>query len=251
MPLIVAREQLKPEQTVRTRLGTKTTFFSASRDHPDGPTAFIGQYNPGGKFSAHFHTVDQFQIIIDGEGRFGRHDVGMYFVHFARAFTPYGPLSADKGWSFLSLCSHYDAGGQDLATSYDKLKQMPDRDPWQASEIVTFEEQPKGASVQEVQPFKDDRGLSVQSLNMAPNSRSTTTDPALGDGLFVAVLKGGLMAESKLHPALTVVYLTPDERAFDIHAGPEGLQGLVLNLPKTAATARTSIGPNVHSTAHS
>jgi hypothetical protein len=48
---------------------------------------------------------DEFQIIVAGNGRFGRDDVSPYFVRFSRAHTAYGPLNAglEEGSTFMTL----------------------------------------------------------------------------------------------------------------------------------------------------
>jgi len=44
-------------------------------------------------------------------------------------------------------------------------------------------------------------------------------------------LKGSLVFEGKLKNALTVIWVGKDEGMFQLEAGPEGLQALVLNFP--------------------
>ena len=103
MPLVVALSEIPPdriEQPGRDEPGSpgalNTTFFRARREEPDAPTARINRYRGEGKSgisAAHFHEVDQFQVIMDGSGDFGRHPVKPYCIHFSRAYTPYGPLA--------------------------------------------------------------------------------------------------------------------------------------------------------------
>lgn len=98
MSLVLALADLNPDQvkhrTRRDSAGiTNTTFFRASSDAPNSPAAFLGESVPGRWSSAHYHAVDQFQIIVDGKGRFGRHHVFPYCIHFSRAYTPYGPYA--------------------------------------------------------------------------------------------------------------------------------------------------------------
>src|SRR5262245_25555331 len=122
MSLVLAYADIKPESIRKNPGGpdrpasTNYPFVRATAEAPDGPTAFLAQYPPGDNSSTHYHAVDQFQILVQGKGRMGRHDVAPYFVHFARAYTPYGPLHADEktGWTFMTLRVRYDAGAQRL-----------------------------------------------------------------------------------------------------------------------------------------
>ena len=45
--------------------------------------------------------------------------------------------------------------------------------------------------------------------------------------MFVVAVKGSLMYGHRARQALTVVFVRPDEPAFEIQAGPQGLEALV------------------------
>ena len=128
MALIVAQQDLSPDAikriAVRNGLGVlNTKFFRASDANPDSPTAFLARHDQGRITHAHYHIVDQFQIVVDGRGKFGRHDVSPYCIHFSRAYTPYGPLLSDQdiGMSFITLRVRYDPGHMDVPQERDKL----------------------------------------------------------------------------------------------------------------------------------
>jgi rubredoxin len=216
-----------------------TTFFRATRDTPDAPTAALNRYEGGeSRYSAaHFHEVDQFQIIMEGSGEFGRHHVEPYVVHFSRAYTPYGPLQSDKvtGWGFIVLRSRFDSGAQRFPWSLEKLKQIPNRKPWQVTTRIGFPAQNGDVSVQDIPEIKDEQGLFTRTTAMAPNARMTAPDPSVGDGQYVVVVKGSLIHENKERHAPTVVFTRRDEPAFEIHAGAQGLEAVIMNFPKIAA----------------
>ncbi len=216
-----------------------TTFMRASRDNPDAPTAAINRYE-GGKSrysAAHFHEVDQFQIIMDGSGEFGRHHVKPYHVHFSRAYTPYGPLQSDKdtGWAFMVLRSRLDSGAQRFPQSLEKLKTIPNRQPWQVTTDVSFPEKSAAVNVKDIPEIQDEQGLLTRTVTMAANARTMSPDPSLGDGQYVVVVKGSLMHENKERVAPAVVFLKRDEPAFEIVAGAQGLDAIILNFPKVKA----------------
>src|SRR5262245_32252504 len=115
--------------------GVQQTRFFGFRDNPDLPYAQLNCENPGRRSSSHFHIVDQFQVVVDGKGTLGKHQLAPYGVHFSRAYTPYGPLVADakEGFSFIVMRAHPDPGSQHLPKALDKLMQVPNRQPWQIS----------------------------------------------------------------------------------------------------------------------
>jgi rubredoxin len=243
MPVVVALSEIPPEKVNRPGSTTpgspgsiNTTFFRAKRDAPDAPTAAINRYPAGvSRYSAaHFHEVDQFQVIIDGSGEFGRHHVEPYCVHFSRAYTPYGPLQSSKetGWAFLVLRSRFDPGAQRFPAALEKLKQIPDRQPWQVTAKVGFPEPKASVNVREIPEICDGNGLLTSTISMAPGARTTTPDPSMGDGQYVIVLKGSLVHQGTEREAPVVAFIKRDEPSFDIQAGTNGLEGILLNFPK-------------------
>ena len=253
MPLVVSYDEITPDKIRRNPGGpdspasTNYPFFRATPDTPDAPSAFLAQYDPGDKSCTHFHQVDQFQILVQGKGTMGRHEVEPYYVHFARAYTPYGPLNADEkvGWTFMTLRTRFDPGAQRLPGALPKLQQVRDRKPWQVTCMAQFPGRTSGVTVQENPDIKDERGLYVRSITMAPGARMTAPSPAEGAGQYVIVVKGTLVHGDRARQALTVIYSTPDEEAFRLQAGPDGLEALLLNFPRTEPIqdASRSISP--------
>lgn len=244
MPQVVAMSEI-PANKVNQRGNTlpgspgalSTTFFRATKDTPDAPTAALNRYDGARYSNAHFHEVDQFQIIMEGSGEFGRHHVEPYFVHFSRAYTPYGPLQSDKdtGWGFIVLRSRLDSGAQRFPWALEKLKQIPNRQPWQVTTKVSFPAPTAGVSVQDVPEIKDEQGLFTRTITMASNARTTAPDPSVGDGQYVVVVKGSLIYENKEREAPTVVFVKRDEPAFEMQAGAQGLEAVIMNFPKVSS----------------
>jgi rubredoxin len=242
MSLVVAFDEIRPDQIRKNPGGpdrpasTNFGFFRATSDTPDAPTAFLAKYDPGDRSSAHFHAVDQFQILVQGRGEFGRHEVAPYHVHFARAYTPYGPLHADEqaGWTFMTLRTRYDPGAQRLPGALPKLQQIQNRKPWQVTMPAAFPAAGSGVSLQDVPDIRDDQGLFVKTLAMAPGACTLAPAPDGGDGQYVVVVRGSLVHEDRERRALAVVHVKPHEPAFQIQAGTQGLEALILNFPRVA-----------------
>src|ERR1700738_3467863 len=52
----------------------------------------------------HFHPVDQYQVFVHGGGHLGKRAIGEITVHYADAYTPYGPMVAgDQGMSVYTI----------------------------------------------------------------------------------------------------------------------------------------------------
>ncbi len=256
MSIVIALDEVKPEQANKANPAkngspgsVSTTFFRATADKPHAPTAALNRYPAGeSRYSAaHFHQVDQFQVIMEGSGTFGRHEVQPYCVHFSRAYTPYGPLQSEKetGWGFIVMRTRFDPGAQRFPQSYEKLKKVPDRRPWQVTKKVSFPQAGAGMSLQDVPEIKDDQGLFTKTLTMAANAQAVAPDPSGGDGQYVVAVKGSLMHDGKERQAPAVIFIEPSEPAFKLLAGAEGLQAIVMNFPKATPRDVDTHAPSV------
>jgi rubredoxin len=224
--------------------GVAQTRFFGFRDNPDLPYAQLNCEDPGRVTGTHFHIVDQFQVVVSGKGTLGRHHLAPYGVHFTRAYTPYGPLKSDPstGFEFLVMRAHPDPGSQHLPMALDKLMQVPDRQPWQISRQLSFPAPLLGATSADVllqtDPYiKDEQGLAAYTLVMKPNARTYAPDTSAGDGQYLVVVKGSLLLDNKEHKSLALAFVRPDEGPFQICAGDEGLEAIVLNFPRPLTRA--------------
>src|SRR5262245_32821316 len=64
---------------------------------PPGPQIYLAEEPADDALPAHFHAVDQFQVVVKGSGAFGKHEVAPFAVHYADAYSPYGPIRAGAG----------------------------------------------------------------------------------------------------------------------------------------------------------
>jgi rubredoxin len=138
------------------------------------------------------------------------------------------------GWAFMVMRTRYDPGAH---RALDKLKQIPNRRPWQISTRVSFPPLATGVGLQEVTEIKDNQGLFTCTLTMAPSSQTTMPDPANGDGQYVVVVRGSFLHDNKEREAPVVVFIKPDEKAFHIQAGEHGLEAIIMNFPTTIPRA--------------
>lgn len=207
------------------------------------PVAFLSQGAPSRVLGPHFHHLDEFIVIAGGSGKFGRNEVKPYSLFFARAYTAYGPIEGDSetGIGFFVLFARFDPGAEYLPGSMQKLKQVAGRRPLQCKRQLEFPTLPQaGAVVLEAIPgFIDDRGLAAYTLNMGPEARTVAPDHSAGDGQYILVINGGMRyrgSEGKKH---SLVWLAPDDGEFEIVAGPEGLQAIIMNYPKVVQYSKS------------
>lgn len=69
-----------------------------------GPQAYlVRQGSP--ELRAHFHEVDQFQVVLEGAGTLGSDEAQRGTLHYTDAFTSYGPIRTDPavGLAYFTL----------------------------------------------------------------------------------------------------------------------------------------------------
>ena len=155
-------------------------------------------------------------------------------MHFSRAYTPYGPISySDKGLGFITLRAHRDPGAQYLPEAREVLDKVPNRTPWQITAFPDFDldTSQHGVAMKALEGLKANDGLSGFSVKMNAGAKAYAPDPSKGDGQYILVMKGGIQHEGKLKKDLTIIWVGRNEGPFELVAGPEGMEGLVLNFP--------------------
>jgi hypothetical protein len=93
----------------------------ASVDSDTGFQAFlVEQRSP--ELRAHFHEVDQFQIVVDGSGTLGRQPVRVGAVHYTDGYTSYGPIRTDDptGLAYFTLRLQPTVGANYMPESRQK-----------------------------------------------------------------------------------------------------------------------------------
>src|ERR1700742_2225242 len=136
------------------------------------PQAFLVEQEAGATVAPHFHFVDQFQVIVSGDGILGRHPVSPLTVHFPGAHTGYGPIiPGEKGLSYFTFRASADeTGAQYLPAASARMRKGQRRNL--VAEHLPLSPPTDLASRQQneiVVGLEAEDGLSVQLLRIAPN----------------------------------------------------------------------------------
>jgi rubredoxin len=239
MPLVKAYDEVENPRIQRNlpngHFAWRTDFIERPEDKSiDTPMAFLAEGSPHRVLRAHFHVVDQFQVMYNGSGTLGKHAVAPGAVHFSRAYTPYGPITySERGLGFITLRAHRDPGAQYLPESREALDSAAGRTPWQITAFPDFDITPgeHGVAMKALDGLKGDDGLAAFSVKMNAGAKAYAPDPSKGDGQYILVMKGGILHEGKLKKDLTVIWVGRNEGPFELVAGPDGMEGLILNFP--------------------
>lgn len=79
-------------------------YLGSPREARPGEQAYlVRQFAP--ELRAHFHEVDQFQVVLEGHGTLGRDDACPGVLHYTDAWTSYGPIRTrpEVGLGYLTL----------------------------------------------------------------------------------------------------------------------------------------------------
>lgn len=209
------RKQVIPEEGLITYV---TRYFS--REVGDlYATATKVEQDPNTTGGAHFHAADQFQVVVDGWGLYGKTPVQRYSVHFAAAYSPYGPIRASAhGLKWFTLRNGRDPGG---------IKWMPaSRDQLHAAK-----QRPRVVYGEPEIPLQSD-GLGAWHVNLAPGERHVGESPVSGRGQFWVVLDGSGTVAGNDFQTDSLLFVAPDEPPVTIEAGAGRFEVLGLQFPR-------------------
>lgn len=199
------------------------------------PQGFLVEQPAGAVTPPHFHEVNQFQVIVGGDGTFGKHKVKPVSIHYAGGHTPYGPIaSGENGIVYFTLRAAWDPGAKYMPQRRDLLKpvkrQFRFADGVDISDDADLRARQTAAS--EVIFAPEETGLSGHILRLGPDMETTAVDPATGGGQYHVVVNGTLVREGTEMPLWSCVMVTADEPTPSIRAGGGGLEMLVLQYPR-------------------
>jgi hypothetical protein len=192
----------------------------------DAPQAFLVEMpTPGAVIPPHFHREDEFQVVVAGSGSLGKHALGGVAVHFADAYTPYGPIRVGpEGLTFFTLRARADAGAQYMPESRTALVRK-------ARRSIAAEVGP-GRETTALWSAHDD-GLAAWIVAAGPNTH--VEHPPGGGGRYYLVVAGSITHDADELARWSCVWAGPREERPRLIAGPMGAELVVVQFPGHAA----------------
>ena len=253
--MIVTADSIAVRQTNRrkTANGWLTTFIGQNRNTlkeneappPNNivyPMAFLVEKEAAAIIHPHFHQADQYQVIVQGGGRLGVHDVGSVSVHYTDSYSAYGPIVADgEGISFFTLRNAWDPGARYMPAARQQLRDARAR--FQHREVacgplspLTEAERLALADVTGAPVFETTRdGAATWRYTVNPGGTVHGLDPSSGGGQFWLVTAGSAQVPGgALLPANSTAFVGPEDAAMAMTAGPIGADLLCLQFPRRA-----------------
>jgi len=236
----------------KTGNGWNTTFIGKNRNTlkegeaaPEAgviyPMAFLVEKEANAVVRPHFHAADQFQVITQGGGRLGKHDIGTVAVHYTDAFSAYGPIvAAGEGVSWFTLRNTWDPGARYMPAARDQLRaaratyqhRESTSGPmaaWSEAELCGL------AACERVTEIDAADGLGSWRFRLPALGAAVGPDPGNGGGQFWVVLSGTASCDgSALLPVESCVFVGPEDAGLSIAAGAAGAELLCVQFPVLA-----------------
>ena len=237
----------------KTANGWHTTFIGQNRntlkegdatpsDQGPYPMAFLVEKQAAAVVHPHFHQADQFQVVVQGSGRLGLHDIASVAVHYTDAYSAYGPIvAADEGVAWFTLRNAWDPGARYMPEHRRQLREarakhqhreatcgpLPPLTEQELAELTTLT---GGAVIAETPD-----GLGTWRYTVPPNGCVTGPQPSTGGGQFWLVSSGfASVAGGALLPAQSCVFVAPEDAAACLSAGPTGADLICMQFPSRA-----------------
>lgn len=225
----VANSETRDKEVQRPDgVGRRRDYFGSPGVIEPSAQAFLVELPyAGATVHPHFHDVDQFQVIVAGDGRIGKKKLAPVTFQYADAYTPYGPIVAnDDGISFFTLRNVSSGGhfkmpgskhlmpcraGRNIAGAFDTAAELPA--PGEVEE----------SSLMDVQ----DDGVLALGIRLGANASRA---PLVSDagGQYYLVCAGTLMDGDKELVANSLMRADAGEPVRELRAGPEGAAVLAL-----------------------
>ena len=205
------------------------------------PMAYLVSQAADSVVQAHYHEADQFQLFVAGDGRIGTHALRPVTVHYAGAYSPYGPiLSGPSGLSYVTLRRSWDPGAKWMPEAAAALRSIPHR----RHAALTSEHFDccsdsqrrllRGVSMSPLLDSTGD-GLGAWLIRAGPGAAIEGPDPAAGNGQFWYVLSGECVHGGSAAARDGCIFVSEDERALAGVAGATGVEMLLVQFGRPGA----------------
>ena len=206
------------------------------------PMAFLVEKEAAAVVHPHFHQADQYQVVVQGSGRLGVHDIASIAVHYTDAYSAYGPIiAAEEGVSWFTLRNAWDPGARYMPAQRQQLREARAKfqhrestcgplPPLSNSELAALTASTGTAVIAETAD-----GLGTWRYTVPANGSVLGPDPSTGGGQFWLVSSGSAsVAGGALLPVQSCIFVAPEDQSARLIAGPGGADLVCMQFPKRA-----------------
>ncbi|HLG86613.1 MAG TPA: hypothetical protein VKZ79_05385 [Alphaproteobacteria bacterium] len=208
---------------------TATDFIGARGVVSRDSLAFLVYNPPHYETPAHYHDVNQFQLVVQGSAFFGKHRVKVGSVHYAEHGTPYGPIMPeDHGLSYFTLRQTSPGGyfimpgakaGMNRKTGRTKMADA-------STALTGF----TGMS----ELFRVDDGLSAYETAASAGDPLPLPEIDHG-GAFIVIMAGQAIMDGRAYPERSCISVAAGDPLPLLTAGPKGAAAIFMTFPRLPA----------------
>lgn len=212
--------------------GRRVDYIGSPGTIDANPQAFlVDRLYPNARIDPHFHDIDQFQIVVEGDCRMGKKAAGPVTFQYADAYTPYGPIvGAEHGFAFFTLRPIASGGffampgnrhnmpgraGRNIAGLFDTGRPRP----------------PAGQVVREDLMAPQADGVNAVGLRLGAGATAGGL-PSDAGGQYYLVCEGEVSQDGKALPRHSLIHVEPGEVPPVLTGGPAGADVLVLQFAR-------------------
>lgn len=219
----------------------KSEWLETGTDEHVSPTVTLAEQPPHSVLEPHFHRRNQFQLFPWPGGKFGREDIEPFLIHYAGAYTGYGPIVAgDEPLRYFTIRAAYDNGLIPSSQARERMPRGPKRQetchyhPWPAGDLTSKISTPQRETLL---PFSEGLGVEVVRLPAGGTLQTSTIEDSAGQYVFVTT--GTVQIKSTGHQlGQHESAYAPKNESAQITAGTMGAEVLLLHMPELAQIYR-------------
>lgn len=190
------------------------------------PDAYLVEQGPADVLPAHYHRADEFQVVLSGWGTLGNHPARTPSVHYAGAYTPYGPIVAGpEGIGYMTLRKNYDMGALTMPDALPELRAAGRAPREMVSETLDIDPaRPAPAELECREVFgRATDGLAAWHYRLPAGASVIGPDPAAGGGQYYLVLAGEMLAaDGTPLPPKSCTFVSSDEPPYRLASSATG-----------------------------
>jgi len=213
-------------------------FINTPSDLPFSPQSYLVEQLPTIVNPTHFHIQNQFQVFIAGSGSIGKHEIKPCVVHYAGAFTGYGPLvSGAQGLHYITLRSQRDPGAKFIPEKTSELVKGPKHHHTTESlDLLSLEELVDLGRPQRLDIHTDQStGLGISQIRMPPHSQFTLDFLNLSTSAYLLVMTGSITHAAYHLTPHENIFITKENAPYTVHTQDLTCEMLFLQFPPLSA----------------
>ncbi len=232
MKAVAAAEADVKEIVRKDGVGRRCDYFGTPGRITVKPQGFLVERPyANARIDPHFHDIDQFQVVVAGDGRIGKREVRPVTFQYADAFTPYGPIVArDDGISFFTLRNVASGGHFSMPGSKHLM-------PCRAGRNIAavFEQDgglvAEGETVREPLMERQEDGVYAEGIRLGANAVADGMPNDAG-GQYYLVCSGSLLSDGRDLPERSLIRANRGENTPTLRAGEMGAAVLALQFSR-------------------